>query len=157
MTDTTHRTRTVDHNALRTNQVFIIALLALAFVLNLAALAAFVGAVMLVGTAWPRLALFKGIYRHVLRPLGVVKPDPIQDNPEPHRFAQGVGGSMVAAGALALLAGLPALGWALVGVVIALAALNLFAGWCAGCTMYYWFNRLGVPGFEHSREEVAQS
>ena len=35
----------------------------------------------------------------------------------------------------------------LVWLVIALAALNLFGGFCVGCAMYYWFNRLQVPGF----------
>jgi hypothetical protein len=48
---------------------------------------------------------------------------------------------------LAFAAGIPALGWGLALVVVALAALNLFAGVCVGCLMYYQFNRLGVPGF----------
>ena len=43
------------------------------------------------------------------------------------------------------------LGWALSWIVVALAALNLFAGICVGCLMYYWLNRLGVPGFKHAR------
>jgi hypothetical protein len=37
--------------------------------------------------------------------------------------------------------------------VIALASLNLFAGICVGCLMYYWFNRLGLPGFKYTRVE----
>ena len=37
--------------------------------------------------------------------------------------------------------------------MIVLAGLNLFAGWCAGCTVYYWLNRLGVPGFTQHRLE----
>jgi hypothetical protein len=37
---------------------------------------------------------------------------------------------------------------------VALAALNLFAGICVGCLMYYWFNRLGVPGFKYARVTV---
>jgi hypothetical protein len=43
------------------------------------------------------------------------------------------------------------LGWVLTWFVVALAALNLFAGICVGCLMYYWFNRLGVPGFKYAR------
>jgi hypothetical protein len=39
------------------------------------------------------------------------------------------------------------LGWALAWLVIALAALNLFLGFCAGCAIYYWLHRLNVPGF----------
>ena len=140
-------TQTVDHSALRTNQAFIIGLLALAFVLNAWPLVAFVSAVMLLDTAVPGTSLFKRTYRHVLKPSGLVKPDVIPDDPAPHRFAQLLGGLFTLGATLALLAGLPTLGWALAGVVVALAALNLFAGFCAGCFLYYRLNRLDVPGF----------
>lgn len=139
--------RKVDQSALKVNQAFIIGLLLLAFVLDSVWLVAFVGGVMLLGTAVPGLALFKRIYQHLLQPVGLVKPHVISDNPEPHRFAQGFGGVVVALAALALLTGLPALGWALSGLVVALAALNLFLGFCAGCFVYYQLNRLGMPGF----------
>ena len=72
------------------------------------------------------------------------------DNPEPHRFAQGFGGVVLLAAIAALATGAMALGWALVGVVVVLAALNLFLGFCAGCFVYYQLNKLGVPGFTHS-------
>ncbi len=146
--------RQVDQNVLRTNQVFTIGLLALAFVVNSPALAGVVGVVMLVSALYPPLGLFHRIYRHILRPARIVQPDIIADNPEPHRFAQGFGGTVVVLGFLALLGGAEIAGWALVGVVIGLASLNLFAGWCAGCMMYYWLNRLGVPGFDHARIEA---
>ncbi len=142
--------RLVDHSALRVNQAFIIGLSILAFVLNSPAIVAFVAAVMLLGTAWPKLALFQAFYRGVLKPSGLVKPDVIEDNPEPHRFAQGFGGTVLALGVLALLLGQHVLGWALVWLVIALAALNLFLGFCAGCFVYYQLNRLGAPGFRYS-------
>jgi len=140
----------VDESALKVNQAFIIGLLLLAFVLDSVWLAAFVGVVMLLGTAVPGLSLFKRIYQHVLKPAGLVKPQVITDNPEPHRFAQGFGGVVVALAVIALLAGQSVVGWALVGLVIVLAALNLFVGFCAGCFVYYQLNRLGVPGFARS-------
>lgn len=139
--------RQVDTSALKVNQAFIIGLLLLAYVLNAVWLAALVGGVMLLGTAVPALALFKRIYQHLLRPAGLVKPDVIVDNPEPHRFAQGFGGVVVALAVAALLSGQGMIGWTLVWVVIALAALNLFLGFCAGCFVYYQLTRLGVPGF----------
>ncbi len=142
--------RKVDESALKVNQAFIIGLLLLAFVLDSVWLAAFVGVVMLLGTAVPGLSLFKRIYQHVLKPAGLVKPQVITDNPEPHRFAQGFGGVVVALAVIALLAGQSVVGWALVGLVIVLAALNLFVGFCAGCFVYYQLNRLGVPGFARS-------
>lgn len=147
--------RRVDHNQIRTNQGFTIALLALAFVLDWPALVVFTGIVMLIAALVPSAGLFTRVYRHVLRPARLVQPAIRIDNPEPHRFAQLVGGTMVSLGSLALLMGVSLVGWALIAVVIVLASLNLFAGWCAGCMMYYWLNRLGVPGFTHSRIEVS--
>ncbi|HZD09874.1 MAG TPA: DUF4395 domain-containing protein [Candidatus Binatia bacterium] len=142
--------RRVDHTALKVNQAFIIALLLLAFVLDSWPVVAFVGAVMLLGTAVPALSLFKLVYRKALRPAGLVRPQVVVDNPEPHRFAQGLGGVFLALGIIALLLGQPVVGWVLAWIVIVLAALNLFLGFCAGCFVYYQLNRLGLPGFEHA-------
>ncbi len=142
--------RRVDHSALRTNQAFIITLLILAFVLGAWWLVAFVSAVMLIGTLAPSAGLFKLIYAAVLRPAGIVKPDVKIDNPEPHLFAQGLGGVFLLLATLALLAGLTTLGWVLTWLVVALAALNLFAGVCVGCLIYCQLNQLGVPGFTHT-------
>jgi hypothetical protein len=143
--------RKVDHSVLRTNQVFIISLLVLAFVLDVKALVAFVAIVMLVGTIWPKVALFKAAYWYLLKPAKIVRPDVKNDNPEPHLFAQGVGAVFLIAASAAFLLGSSTVGWALTWIVVALAALNLFAGICVGCMMYYWFNRLGVPGFKVAR------
>jgi hypothetical protein len=143
-------TRKVDQSALKVNQGFIIGLLLLAFVMDAVWLVVFVGGVMLLGTAVPALSLFKRIYQHGLKPAGLIQPQIIIDNPEPHRFAQGFGGIVVALAVLVLLAGQIIVGWALVGLVVVLAALNLFLGFCAGCFLYYQLNKLGVPGFAHS-------
>ena len=143
--------RKVDHSALRTNQAFIIGLLLIGFVADAKALVAFVAAVMLIGTVWPKVSLFKAVYLYFLKPRGLIKPDVKIDNPEPHLFAQGVGGAFLTAATLAFLANVSAVGWTLAWIVIALAALNLFAGICVGCLMYYWLNRLGVPGFKYAR------
>jgi hypothetical protein len=138
--------RKVDHSALRANQAFIIGFLLVAFLTNAWFLVAFVCAVMLVGTIFPSAGLFKLVYSRVFKPLGWVKPDVIEDNPEPHLFAQGLGGVFLLAATAALLAGAGVVGWALTWIVIALAALNLFLGFCAGCFVYYQLNRLGLPG-----------
>ena len=144
------RERSLDQSALKVNQAFIITLLVLAFIIDSWHLAAFVSLVMLLGTILPRYSLFKGIYRHLLRPMGLVKANIIPDNPEPHLFAQGFGGLVLMLAVLSLIIGLSVIGWALVWVVISLAALNLFLGFCAGCFIYYQLNRLHVPGFDHS-------
>ncbi len=139
-------TRQVDHSAIRTNQAFIIGLLVIAFVVNVAWLVALVAAVMLVGTVWPKAALFQQIYHRLLRKR-LVAPDLLEDNPEPHRFAQGLGGVVLVGGLLAFALGAPIVGWALTWVVILLAAVNLFLGFCVGCFVYYWLSRLSLPGF----------
>lgn len=136
----------IDHEALKANQLVIITLNVAAFVLNLPWLAALVGLVMLAGTALGRPG-FGFFYKSALRPLGLVKPDILLDNPEPHRFAQGFGGIVMLAGTVSLFAGATTLGWGLVWLVIALAALNAFGGFCAGCFVYYWLTRFGAPGF----------
>ena len=51
---------------------------------------------------------------------------------------------------LALLVNAPVLAWVLVAIVEVLANLNFWLNFCAGCWMYYQFNRLGIPGFTQS-------
>jgi hypothetical protein len=148
--------RRVDQSALKVNQAFIAGLLLLAFVLNSLPLVAFVALVMLLGTAAPEFALFQTIYRDGLRPARMVKPNIIIDNPEPHRFAQGFGGTVAALGLVALLLDMTTLGWALVLLVAGLASVNLLLNFCAGCFVYYQLNRLGVPGFRHSPIRVRE-
>ena len=132
----------VDRTALRVNQAFIIGFLALAFLLDQPWLVAFVCAVMAIGTAFPQAALFQRIYRDVLRPAGLLKPDVQQEEAAPHRFAQGMGAAVLLIATLALFAGAQSLGWGLSFVVIALAAVNLFFGFCAGCFVYFQLQRL---------------
>ena len=136
----------VDHAAIRANQAAIILLLIAAFIFNAPWLAALVALAMLLGTIFKRPG-FAIVYTRLLKPAGWVKPDVIQDNPEPHRFAQGFGSVVLLGASAAFLAGSAVLGWGLAWLVIALASLNLFAGFCAGCAVYYWLHRLNVPGF----------
>jgi hypothetical protein len=128
--------------ALRVNQAFIIGFLALAFLLVQPWLVVFVFAVMAIGTAFPQAALFQRIYRDVLRPVGLLKPDLHDEDAAPHRFAQGMGAAVLLIAMIALFAGAPAVGWGLAFVVIALAAVNLFFGFCAGCFVYFQLQRL---------------
>jgi hypothetical protein len=136
----------IDLNALRVNQACIIALLILAFILNASWIVLCICLVMAIGTLIG-IPGFKPLYQYGLQPLNIVKPDIERDNPEPHRFAQGFGAFVLLIATLALFSGAATIGWALSWLVITLAAVNLFLGFCAGCFVYYWLNRLGVPGF----------
>ncbi len=139
--------RKVDHTGLKVGQAITILLLLAAFVLNSVVLVAIVAIAQWLGAVNAPFAPYKLIYTRIVKPSGVVKPNVINDNPEPHQFAMLVGGIFNTAAALALLAGASVFGWALVWIVIALANLNFWLNFCAGCWMYYLFNRLGVPGF----------
>jgi hypothetical protein len=136
----------VDHAALKANQLFIISLNILAFILNLPILAAFVALVMGLGSAL-KVPGFLPIYKNILKPRGWMKPDILADSPEPHRFAQFLGFLFMTAGSISLFLGATILGWTLVWIVVALAALNAFGGFCVGCAVYYWLARLKLPGF----------
>ena len=96
----------VDHTALVTNQAFILILVLLAFVLNLPIVLAVLALFMLVGTVSGHPG-FGWVYRYFLRPSGLLKPDVVRDNPEPHRFAQVFGGLVVVAGYLFLFLASP--------------------------------------------------
>lgn len=139
--------RLVDQNGLKTGQALTIGLLILAFVLDFWPLVAFVALAQLAGAAALAFAPYRLIYRWLILPLGLVKPDPQPDNPEPHRFALLVGATFSSTASVALLAGAPVVGWGLVWIVIALANLNFWLSFCLGCWVYYRLNRLGVPGF----------
>jgi hypothetical protein len=108
---------------------------------------------MLLGSLVLRKPGFFWLYRYLLRPLDLVEPAVVPDHPEPHLFAQGFGGTVLLASVLFLGIGLPVPGWALSWLVIALAGLNLFGGFCMGCFVYYWLNRLQVPGFHRRPPE----
>lgn len=136
----------IDQSALASSQATIVLCNLLAFILDWPWLAALVTAAMLLGTLLGRPG-FGFVYHLVLKPLRLVRPQIVLDNPEPHRFAQGFGGTVMLAASLLLYLGQPVPGWALVWLVAALAALNAFGGFCVGCFLYYRLGRLGLPGF----------
>jgi molybdopterin converting factor small subunit len=137
--------KALDHSAMQTSRAVRLGVLLAAFVVDAPWLVGITGLLMLIATARGR-SDFVFVYR-LLRRAGWISPDLIPDNPEPHRFSLGIGGVFLAGGSLAFLGGLPIVGWVLTWVVIGLTALNLFGGFCVGCAAYYWFNRIGLPGF----------
>ena len=133
----------VDHTALKVNQAAIISLLLLAFLLDLTWIVLFVAAVMLIGTIWPQAGLFKLMYAKLLKPAGLLKPDVQDDEPQPHLFAQGVGAIVLGVAVAAFALGWAMAGWALTLLVVVLAGVNLFLGFCLGCFLYYQMARRG--------------
>lgn len=138
------RAAQVDHTLLKFNQACIIFLLVLSWLLNWVWLVLFVAVVMTVGSLAPRYSLFKWVAQRWLEPAGILRKDVRPDLPQPHLFAQALGGVMLLAASVALLAGAGALGWVLTAIVVLLAGINLFAGFCAGCFLYYQLGKLGI-------------
>jgi len=138
-------TKKVDTTTIKFNQGSIIVLTLLGFLLNQPYLVLFVGLVLAVGVIFPNATLFKQVYLKLLKPNGLLKPHVIDDDPAPHQFAQGVGALFLLASSFSLLVlNAVVLGWTLAWIVIVLAAINLFFGFCAGCFMYYQLDRLGL-------------
>jgi len=140
--------QTVDHSALKVNQAGIIvtvlvAVIGSAFFTPLIWLIPLLAIVLLLGTFVPQLALFKQLYFRVLKPTGIVKPRPVQDRPEPHNFAQGLGGVFLVL-ASALLVPFEIGGLALALLVAVLAFVNLAFGYCLGCQIYYQLGKRGL-------------
>jgi hypothetical protein len=138
----------VDHSALKVNQTGIVATVLVAFIGSAfyrpaLVLIPLLAIVLLLGTFAPQLALFKQFYFKVLKPRGIVKPRPVQDRPEPHNFAQGLGGVFLVV-ASAFLLPLTVVGLALALLVAVLAFVNLAFGYCLGCQIYYQLGRAGL-------------
>jgi hypothetical protein len=136
----------VDTHLIKFSQTWVVALTALGFVLQTPWLVLVAAVCLLLSAATPAAGPFRLLYRYVALPLRLLRPRIVEDDPAPHRFAQGVGAAFLVASSLMLflLPGAAAVGWALDLIVFALALINLTVGFCAGCFVYYQLGRLGV-------------
>ncbi len=137
---------TVDHAAIKTGQLLAIATLLAAQVTGRWEPVAALAAIFLVTALVNPMGPFVLMYRLLLKPSGLVKPDMRIDNLQPHLFGQAVGAASAAVAAFALHTGHVYAGWGLVWILIVLTAIS-FKGWCIGCFLYYQLNRLGLRGF----------
>jgi hypothetical protein len=144
----------MDHSAMRFNQIGIISLVIIGYIFAIPLLVAFVGAVLLLGTLNPKLALFKQIYKQLIKPSGLMEAHVVEDDAAPHQFAQFIGALFLGMSAFFLFFGNKATGWVLSWLVVALAGLNLQLGFCAGCFMYYQLGKRDVPGFQKRQREI---
>ena len=136
----------LDAHLLKFSQACVVALTALAFVLQLPWLVAVAAILLAVSALAPAIGPFRLLYRLVVVPAKLVRPRVVEDDPAPHRFAQAVGATFLVASTICLyaLSGTPIVGWGLDLIVFALATLNFTVGFCAGCFVYYQLGRLGL-------------
>jgi hypothetical protein len=74
------------------------------------------------------------LFRRLVRPR-LTAPDHLED-PQPPRFAQGVGLAFAVVGLLGYAVGLPVLGLVATGLALVAALLNAAFGLCLGCELY---------------------
>jgi len=138
--------RMVDQSEMRVQQFLMITLFLTAFVLDRWELVAVQTVIFAFTFMDPGFSPYIALYRHVLLPAGLIRPDRRLDNPEPHRFATMIGLLVSSSATYLLAAGYASIGWGLVWLIIVLAGIA-FSGWCSACFIYYMLNRLGVKGF----------
>ncbi len=134
----------VDTHLLKFSQVCVLVLIALSFLLNIPILISITGLILAFSVFKPASGPFKFLYQHVFVRFGWLKPHIVEDDPAPHRFAQGVGATFLLVASLVFtLTSAITVGWILSLIVFVLAAINLFVGFCAGCFVYYHLGRRG--------------
>ncbi len=135
----------VDTHLAKFSQASVAVLTALAFIFNLPGLVLITAVIMVIAALAPAVSPFKLVYQWIALPLHLLKPRIVEDDPAPHRFAQGVGAAfLIAASILFFLAHATIAGWTLDLIVFVLSGINFTSGFCAGCFVYYHLGRLGL-------------
>jgi hypothetical protein len=135
----------VDTQLGKFSQASTVLLTALAFLINQPILVLITAIIMLLSAIAPAVSPYGILYRYFVLPSGLLKPRVVEDDPAPHRFAQGVGAIfLLVASALFFFTPFTVAGWTLDLIVFVLASANLFVGFCAGCFVYYHLGRLGL-------------
>ena len=135
----------VDIHLAKFSQACVVILTGLAFLFNQPIIVLIAAIIMALATLSPAASPFKILYQRVVLPLGLLRPRVVEDDPAPHRFAQGVGAAfLIASSFILFLTQATILGWTLDLIVFVLAGINFTLGFCAGCFVYYWLGRLGV-------------
>ena len=133
-------TRT-DLSAIKFNQLTVVSVTSLALLGGQSWLSGLLGAAMLGGALRPQTSPMRAAYR-LLGPRVGLKPHVVDETPEAHTFAQGVGGAFLLGSAVSGGAGLRGTSVGLGTAVIGLALLNLGTRICVGCLMYFQWRQL---------------
>ncbi len=135
----------VDVHLGKFSQACVVILTGLAFLFNQPLLVPLAAISMALAACIPATSPFKFLYQRVVLPLCLTRPRLVEDDPTPHRFAQGVGATFLLASSLFLfLLHATVIGWILDLIVFVLAGINFTIGFCTGCFVYYWLGRFGV-------------
>ena len=145
VSSSSQKTLRVDTHLAKFSQAATVVLAGLAFLFNQPIIVAITAIIMILSAVAPEVSPYRLLYKGVVVPLRLLKPRVIEDDPAPHRFAQGVGAAFLIASCIVLFfTHATVLGWTLDLIVFVLAAINLTVGFCAGCFVYYHLGRLGL-------------
>lgn len=135
----------VDTHLSKFSQGSVVVLTGIAFLFFQPVIVLIAALCMVLSALFPMASPFRLLYRGLVIPFHLWKPRVVEDDPAPHRFAQGIGAAFLVAATLVLfLTKATPLGWALDLIVFGLAAINLTVGFCAGCVVYFYLGRLGL-------------
>jgi len=135
----------VDTHLGKFSQACTVVLAALAFLFSQPIIVLITAIILAIAALAPSISPYRLLYRGIVLPLHLWQPRIVEDDPAPHRFAQGVGAVfLIAASIILFLTKATAVGWTLDLIVFVLAAINLIIGFCAGCFVYYHLGRLGL-------------
>ena len=135
----------VDTHLAKFSQGCVVALTGLAFLFFQPVVVLIAAVFLTLSALVPVASPFRLLYRGIVIPLHIWRPRIVEDDPAPHRFAQGVGAAfLIAASIVLFLTRATALGWTLDIIVFVLAGINLTIGFCAGCLVYYYLGRFGL-------------
>lgn len=134
----------VDRNAIKFNSVNTAAIAVAAFLFDASWLVGVQAIVLAATVAWPQWGLFRLLYQRIVLPLGLLRPNLLEDDPAAHRFTQGVAATFLALSWGSSTAGFSALGWTLAWIVVVLATIYVASNFCAGCFVYYQLRRFGL-------------
>ena len=135
----------VDTHLGKFSQACTVVLAALAFLFSQPIIVLITAIILAIAALAPSISPYRLLYRGIVLPLHLWQPRVVEDDPAPHRFAQGVGAVfLVAASIILFLTKATAVGWTLDLIVFVLAAINLTIGFCAGCFVYYHLGRWGL-------------
>jgi len=135
----------IDTHLGKFSQACTVLLTALAFLLNQPVLVLITAVFLAIATFALTASPYRLLYRGIVLPLNLLRPRIVEDDPAPHRFAQGVGAVLLIIASLILfLTKATPVGWTLDLIAFVLAGINLTVGFCAGCFVYYHLGRLGL-------------
>ncbi len=92
----------VDTRLAKFSQAGTVLLTALAFLLNQPAIVFITALLLALAALLPAFSPFRILYRGIVLPLHLLRPRIGEDDPAPHRFAQGVGALLLIASSLVL-------------------------------------------------------